>query len=81
MLRTVGWCIASIVGVLMVVNAFFMLVSPRAWFRLPGWIRAQGSLAEQKYASGRGAVEVRLTGAVILAGIAWVLYDSVVKSR
>ena len=79
MLQVVGWCIASVVGVIMLINAFFMLISPSAWFRLPGWIRAQGSLAEEKYASGRGALGVRLTGAVILAGIAWVLYDSLTK--
>jgi len=30
---------------------------------------------EEKYSSGWGAVHVRLTGAVILAAIAWVIYD------
>jgi|1185.fasta_scaffold91349_1 hypothetical protein len=75
MIRIVGSCIAVIVGLLMTINAAFMLASPHAWFRLPGWLRAQGSLMEEKYSSGWGAVHVRLTGAVILAAIAWVIYD------
>jgi len=29
---------------MMAVNAMFMLFSPRLWFRLPGWIRANGGL-------------------------------------
>jgi hypothetical protein len=73
--RVVGLCIAVIVGLVMAINAAFMVASPRSWFRLPSWIRAQGSLVEDKYASGWGAVQVRLTGALILAAIAWVLYD------
>lgn len=79
MLRIVGLCIAILVGVVMTINAAFMLASPRSWFRLPGWIRAQGSLIEDRYATGWGAVQVRLTGAVILAAIAWVVYDMLLR--
>jgi uncharacterized membrane protein len=75
MKQLVGACIAVIVGVVMTINAAFMLASPRAWFRLPRWLRAQGSLTEAKYASGWGAIQVRATGAVILAVIVWLLYD------
>jgi hypothetical protein len=75
-----GWSMIAIIGAVVFVNALFMLASPRAWFRLPGWIRAQGTLIEEKYATGWGAISVRLTGAVMLAVIAWVLYDSFVKS-
>lgn len=77
--RIIGWCFLAIVSVLVVVNAGFMLASPRAWFRLPEWIRAQGTLTEKVYGSGWGAVVLRLTGAVILATIAWVLYDSLLR--
>jgi hypothetical protein len=52
-----------------------MLASPRSWFRLPTSLRAQGSLIEDKYANGWGAIQIRMTGALILAAIAWVLYD------
>lgn len=79
MSRIIGLCIAIVVGVLMTINSAFMLVSPRRWFRLPGWLRAQGSLSEDKYASGWGAIQVRVTGAVILIAIAWVLYDMFLK--
>jgi uncharacterized membrane protein len=79
MLRTVGLCIAIVVGIVMTINAAFMLASPNAWFRLPGWLKAQGSLIENKYVSGWGAIQIRLTGAVVLAAIAWVLYDMLLK--
>lgn len=79
MLRIVGLCIAILVGVVMTINAAFMLASPRSWFRLPAWIRAQGSLIEDKYGSGWGAIQIRVTGALILAAITWVLYDMFLK--
>jgi hypothetical protein len=79
MLRIVGLCIAVIVGLVMTINAAFMFVSPRSWFRLPTWLRAQGSMIEDKYASGWGAIQIRLTGAVVLAAIAWVLYDMLLR--
>ena len=78
-MRIVGWCIVLLVGLLITINAAFMLASPRTWFRLPGWLRAQGSLAAEKYATGWGAIQVRLTGAVVLGAIAWVLYDMLLR--
>jgi hypothetical protein len=79
MLRIVGLCIAIVVGLIMTINAVFMLASPQSWFRLPDWLRAQGSLIEGKYASGLGAIQIRVTGALILAAIAWVLYDMLLR--
>lgn len=79
MLRIVALCVAIVVGLVMTINATFMVASPRSWFRLPGWLRAQGSLIEDKYASGWGAIQIRITGGLILAAIAWVLYDMVLK--
>jgi hypothetical protein len=72
--QIVGLCCAILVGLVLAINAAFMLVSPRAWYRLPGWLRKNGSLTEDKYATGWGAIQVRLTGAGMLATIAWVLY-------
>ena len=74
-----GWSIVAVVGAIMFVNALFMLASPKAWFRLPHWVRAQGSLTEGKYGSGWGGIQVRLAGAVMLAVIGWVLYDSLIS--
>jgi hypothetical protein len=57
------------------INAAYMLISPRAWFRLPSWLRASGPLSEKRYGSGAGAIELRVTGAISLAVIVWVIYD------
>ncbi len=74
-----GWSIIVIIGAVLSVNAIFMLVSPRAWFRLPSWFRAQGSMTEHEYASGWGAIQVRSAGAIWLAFIACALYGSLFR--
>jgi hypothetical protein len=75
-LRTVlGWSLVAFVGLGLTVNGLFMVVSPRAWFRLPGWFPGRGSLTEVRYGSGWGAVQIRLVGAVFLALPAWAAYD------
>ena len=75
MVRVIGVIVAVTVPTIMAINAVFMVASPRVWFRLPGWIKAQGSLTADKYSSGWGAIQVRITGALILGAIGWVLYD------
>lgn len=74
-----GWSLIVFLGAVLFVNALFMLVSPKAWFRLTSWIRAQGSLTEEKCASGWGAIQVRSAGAILLGFIAWILYHSLVR--
>jgi hypothetical protein len=72
----------AIIGasVLMLLSAFFgifalnaltMVISPRHWFLLPEWIQGSGSLRlrREKYSSGWGAFQVRLLGAIFLAGL------------
>ncbi len=68
-------CLTLIAVVVCGINAAFMLASPRAWFRLPGWLKAQGSLSEERYRHGLGALEIRFVGAVILAALAWGGYE------
>jgi hypothetical protein len=75
MLLIISWCVAVAVGVIVAFNAVFMLISPSAWFGLPNWLRAQGSLTKERYASGWGALQVRLTGALVLGTVGWVVYD------
>lgn len=70
-----GMCALVLLGVGVIVNGLYMLVSPRAWYRLPQWFRASGSLSEEKYSSGWGAIQVRIVGASFLAATAWILYD------
>jgi len=77
MRQILGWAMGAVLGVGLLVNALFMLISPRAWFRLPDWFPTRSSsMTEEKYGSGWGAVQVRLTGALLLAVILYVLYDS-----
>lgn len=70
-----GWPLLAVTGFLVGANALYMLISPQAWYRLPRWIRAEGSLTKENYSTGWGAVQVRLTGALTLAFIGWVIYD------
>src|SRR6202022_4306538 len=75
MIAILGWIMCVAVVLVAILNACYMLLSPKAWFRLSHWLRAEGSLTAEKYSIGWGAVQVRLSGAVILAAICWVFYD------
>ena len=77
MWRTILGSLCAVVVVLALsANAVYMLVSPQAWFRLPGWIRLNGTLTEKRYGIGWGAVQVRLLGAIMLAVIVWVAHHA-----
>jgi hypothetical protein len=75
--------VAAFVGILLLVaiNTAYMLISPRAWFRLPGWLRKSGSLTEDKYSAGWGAIQVRVLGAVGLTITIFMLYGAFIKHR
>jgi hypothetical protein len=57
-----------------VTNAVVMIISPKMWFRMSHWIRLSGSLTEEKYASGWGAVQVRVLGVCFLLIMAYFLH-------
>lgn len=80
-MRIFGLVTAGVLALVMMINASFMLVSPRAWFRLPVWIRYNGQLTKEKWAKGWGATQVQLAGALMLALILWVLYDVLLSHR
>lgn len=80
-MQILGWLTVAAVGVVLVVNGLFMVLSPRAWSRLPSWIPGRGSLTEKRYGSGFGAIQVRIVGALFLGVIVWVLYDSLLRPR
>ena len=69
------WGVLGITLVIMLINAVYMFISPRAWFALPGWLRLQGVLTVRKYGAGAGALQVRALGAIIIATMVWVLID------
>jgi hypothetical protein len=75
MLLSLACVIAAVTGLQMVINALFMLAAPRAWLRLPSWLRAKGFWFEKSLANGGGTIETRLTGASILAVVVWILYE------
>jgi hypothetical protein len=65
-----GWAFAVITLTMMAINAMFMLFSPRLWFRLPSWIRANARFTTEKHSGGLGAVQVRILGGVVLLVLA-----------
>jgi hypothetical protein len=76
MRQILGWSAFAIFAAVWVFNGLIMLVSPRAWFRLPSWLAFRGSLTEAKYGSGWGAIQVRLLGAIFLVVPLGLLYNS-----
>ncbi len=77
-----GWFVIALFGVVFAVNGFFMLVSPKAWLRLPKSVRAAPkSMTEAKYGSGLGAIQIRIAGGVWLGAVIWFLYDYFLRVR
>lgn len=70
----VGLCAIAIFTLTLGVNGLYMLVSPRAWYRLPRWFRASAGLSEEKYGHGWGAAQIRVVGAAYLGVIVWMIY-------
>jgi hypothetical protein len=75
-MQMLGLSIAIVVAAVVVVNASFMLLSPKAWFRLPAWILLRGTLTEKKYGAGWGGIQVRILGAILLGTVVWMVYGS-----
>jgi hypothetical protein len=72
-MQTIGIAVAVLVGVLFFINGLFMLVSPMAWFRLPWWLGAHGTMTERKYATPSGMFQVRIAGVTFLGIVIWVV--------
>jgi hypothetical protein len=82
LLQIVGTVAAIMLGLVFVMNGFFMLVSPRTYFKLPNWLAPRGGhITEKKYGSGWRALEVRICGAAFLGTTAWVVYDAFLRSK
>ena len=75
MMLVLGWAGIGVVAVLMAVNGAFMLISPRAYFRLPEWFAFRGSLTKERYSTGWGAFQLRVCGGVMLGTLLWVIFD------
>ncbi len=62
---------------LRVANAVIMLVSPRVWFRMPGWSSFRGTITERQYGDRAGHFLVRFLGATCLGFSLWIFYDMI----
>jgi len=69
------WVGASLAAALMLVNALYMLISPRAWFKLPRYLRVQGMANRRDYESGSGALRLRMIGAITIGTAVWIAFD------
>jgi hypothetical protein len=75
MAKTLGWLLFAAVSITAIINSVYMLFAPRAWLRLPNWFPSAGTSFRERYANERGQIGIRMTGAVLLVGIAWVVHD------
>ena len=66
---------AIYVFIAVIINGLFMLVSPKAWFRLPCWFRAIGWISARKSTSDWGGAQIRLLGAMFVGVMAYVVYS------
>jgi hypothetical protein len=55
LLQIGGRFVAILLGLLFVINGIFMLVSPRAYFKLPGWLAPKGGHITEKNMAAAGA--------------------------
>ena len=61
-----GWVVASWVLAMMLINGIVMLASPRMWFRLPSWIRANGRFKEEDCNNCAQSLAIRALGGIAL---------------
>jgi len=72
LLNVALWSAVGLTVMITSVNALYMMFSPRAWFALPGWLRLNGVLTLDRYGSGRGAMQIRILGVIMIVTIVWV---------
>jgi uncharacterized protein YjeT (DUF2065 family) len=73
--RIIGGSLLVAIAVTFIVNGACMLISPRAWLRLPQWLPTAGTAFRERYGTEKALIGIRMTGAIFLAGITWVVYD------
>ena len=69
------WVMFAVSATIMLINGFYMLISPKAWFALPKWLALQGVFTPERHGSRWGALQVRLLGALIIVTAAWIAID------
>ena len=72
-----SWVALALTVAVMLINAFYMLISPRAWFSLPSWLGLQGALTLHRNTGPWGELQVRILGAIIIATVGWIAFELV----
>jgi len=75
LLRIGLWAALAVTVAILLINAFYMVISPRAWFALPRWLGLQGVLTLDRYGARRGALQVRVLGAIVIATVGWIAIE------
>jgi hypothetical protein len=65
MAKFFGRACAAVVLSAMGINAVLMLISPRLWWRMPGWLRANGRFTYRDTSTLGRALGIRITGALL----------------
>jgi len=52
------------------INGFYLLISPKAWSRLPKWLRFRGPKAEDNRSEGHSEFRMRLAGVLLVIAAA-----------
>ena len=74
LLQTSAWVVFAIIGGVVLINALCMLVSPRAWYSLPGWLRLRGPNARELQEDRWSPLLLRVLGAVMVAAVGCVAF-------
>lgn len=66
-------------ALVLALNATLMLVAPTRYDVLPRWLRPPEALIENQLHKPKGTGETRITGFLVLAMLAWVVYDMLTR--
>ena len=72
-MTTITWAAIALVTPYMLINGVVMLAAPSAWDALPKWLKVAGT-PERSETFPLRHVYIRIVGAGILLGVAWILY-------
>ncbi len=68
------WFVFAATLLLVMVNAVYMLLSPKAWFALPKWLGLHGVVTPERYGDRGGAIMIRMLGALTIAALFWIAW-------
>jgi len=69
------WVAFVVTAAIILINAFYMVISPKAWFALPRWLGLRGVMTPERYGNRWGALQVRVLGAIVIVVAAWIAIE------